>query len=135
MIEKSPEVSQALQAALVKAQEETNDNGIREIITRMRLHAGNAIDIIPTLTNADIIYIDPMFPERKKSALVKKEMLILKDIVGPDIDSAKLLQIATKHAKRKVVVKRPKLAGYIDDIKPSFSIKGKSCRYDIYVSN
>jgi len=82
----------------------------------------------------DVIYLDPMFPSRSKTAQVKKEMQFFHDIVGPDTDSEELLLKALSCAKKRIVVKRPRLAEkLLDNIKPDFEIIGKSTRYDIYL--
>ncbi len=82
----------------------------------------------------DIIYLDPMFPEKKKSALPKKEMLIFHDIVGDDQDADSLLSTALACATKRVVVKRPRLSNYLKASRaPSFSLTGSSCRFDIYL--
>jgi len=73
-----------------------------------------------------------MFPERTKSALVKKEMRILRDIIGGDEDSGELLLKAMVTATKRVVVKRPKGAHHIAGAKPAVEMKGKKSRYDIY---
>ena len=80
-----------------------------------------------------VIYIDPMFPLKKKSALVKKVMRDLRAIVGNDKDSHQLLEIALKCAKKRVVVKRHKQSETLNETKPSFSLTGKSSRFDIYL--
>jgi 16S rRNA (guanine1516-N2)-methyltransferase len=85
----------------------------------------------------DVIYIDPMFPERKKSALVKKDMQILQrlhdqDTQDRDRENALLLDNALRFAKKRVVVKRPTKAPTISDKKPNTSIKSKKTRYDVY---
>ena len=80
----------------------------------------------------DVIYLDPMFPERMKSALVKKEMRILHRLVGEDVDADQLLAIALKRARKRVVVKRPRLAPTLINVSPSFCVKGESIRYDVY---
>lgn len=82
----------------------------------------------------DVIYLDPMFPERKKAALVKKEMRILRDLVGEDDDAVQLLTIALKSAKKRVVVKRPRLATTIGATKPDLIYAGQSSRFDVYLS-
>jgi hypothetical protein len=33
-----------------------------------------------------VVYLDPMFPHKQKSALVKKEMRVFQSLVGPDLD-------------------------------------------------
>lgn len=83
----------------------------------------------------DIIYLDPMFPERKKSALPKQNMLIFHDIVGEDLDASLLLEEAIACARIRVVVKRPRLATKISTtFAPSFSITGSSNRFDVYLT-
>lgn len=81
----------------------------------------------------DVIYLDPMFPKRSKSALVKKEMRILKDIVGPDEDAEELFNLAKQYARKRVVVKRPRLAKTLTSQIPSIVYKGKACRFDVYL--
>lgn len=80
----------------------------------------------------DVVYLDPMFPERKKSALPRKEMEILRNLVGNDADAVELLQISLKAASNRVIVKRPRLAKSLGDIKPTFSVSGKISRFDVY---
>lgn len=80
-----------------------------------------------------VIYFDPMFPERKKSALVKKEMRILRELVGDDVDAAELLNVALQTATERVVVKRPRLAESVAGLAPSFLLTGQSSRFDIYL--
>ena len=80
----------------------------------------------------DVIYIDPMYPERKKSALVKKEMQILQRLHGEDDGNEQLLALALRYARKRVVVKRPINAEILSDIKPNTSVRSKKTRYDIY---
>jgi len=80
----------------------------------------------------DVIYIDPMYPHKKKSALVKKEMQILQRLHGEDDNAAELLGNALLYAKKRVVVKRPIQAETVSEKKPSTCIKSKKTRYDIY---
>ena len=86
-----------------------------------------------TETRPDVIYIDPMYPERKKSALVKKDMQILQRLLGKDQDAEKLLNTAMKCASDRVVVKRPLHAEPVGNLKPDTSISSKKTRYDIYL--
>jgi 16S rRNA (guanine1516-N2)-methyltransferase len=99
----------------------------------MTLFHGDAKDIIPTL-NPDVILVDPMHPERKKSALVKKEMRIIRDIVGTDSDAIELMEVALKYATKRVVLKWPMKADFMEGLqKPSHQITGKSTRYDVFI--
>jgi 16S rRNA (guanine1516-N2)-methyltransferase len=80
----------------------------------------------------DVIYIDPMYPDRKKTALVKKDMQILQRLHGEDDNSSELLDNALKFARKRVVVKRPIHAETINQKVPNTCIKSKKTRYDIY---
>lgn len=86
-------------------------------------------------TRPDVIYIDPMYPERKKSALVKKDMQILQRLLGKDHDAERLLKTALECAGNRVVVKRPIQAEPVGDIKPDTKISSKKTRYDVYFVN
>ena len=86
-------------------------------------------------TRPEVIYIDPMYPERKKSALVKKDMQILQRLLGEDENSEPLLKTALECAGKRVVVKRPIHAKTVGATIPSTSISSKKTRYDVYLVN
>ncbi|WP_296932168.1 class I SAM-dependent methyltransferase [uncultured Marinobacter sp.] len=104
------------------------------IVERMRLLEGSSIDWLAQADSeaADIVYLDPMFPHRDKSALVKKEMQVFRTIVGDDEDSGALLACALERARYRVVVKRPRKAPAIEGPEPTTRVEGKSSRYDVY---
>lgn len=79
----------------------------------------------------DVIYIDPMHPEREKSALVKKDMQILQSLIGADDDAQALISVALKRSSKRVVVKWPARKNPL--IKPDFSVDGKTVRFDVYL--
>ena len=81
----------------------------------------------------DVVYLDPMFPHREKSALVKKEMRVFQELVGGDTDADDLLEFAYPLAIKRVVVKRPDYAPFLNDKTPSMQIKTKKNRFDVYV--
>jgi 16S rRNA (guanine1516-N2)-methyltransferase len=83
----------------------------------------------------EIIYLDPMYPHSSKSALVKKEMRFLRDLVGDDTDAPNLLKLAIMCAKQRVIVKRPRLSSYLANTKPHHSVLGKQHRLDVYLTN
>ncbi|KTD75242.1 class I SAM-dependent methyltransferase [Legionella waltersii] len=99
----------------------------------LSLTVGDAFTYLSSLSHEeypDIIYIDPMHPERSKSALVKKEMQALQSLIGPDMDVIELIEIARSRVKQRVVVKWPQKVGAL--LKPEASIIGKTVRFDIY---
>jgi len=94
---------------------------------------GDAINLIPQLPAADVIFIDPMFPaKRKHSALPPKSVRILRKIVGDDMDDAQLLSVARQHALRRVVVKRPLHAPPLASDHVALH-EGKVVRYEVYL--
>ncbi|WP_303291326.1 class I SAM-dependent methyltransferase [Marinobacter sp. SS5-14b] len=101
---------------------------------RITLLPGNSVDWLRQAgpDAADVIYLDPMFPHRDKSALVKKEMQVFRQVVGDDDNSAQLLEAALACARYRVVVKRPRKAPSVSGPKPATQVEGKSSRYDIY---
>lgn len=132
LVEQQPLVAALLADAMQRAQ--TNAE-TAEIIARMQLHHVDAMDYLASLSEAerpDVVYLDPMYPAREKSALVKKEMQLLHQLVGPDSNSEDLLNLARKVALKRVTVKRPKGADYFANQKPHVSIESKNTRYDIY---
>lgn len=82
----------------------------------------------------EAIYLDPMFPHRKKSALVKKQMQLFQQLLGPDSDANALLEPARKLAKRRVVVKRPNSAPALANTAPTLAISSKKHRFDVYLA-
>lgn len=80
----------------------------------------------------DVVYLDPMYPHRQKSALVKKEMRVFQSLVGPDEDADALLEPARRLAKKRIVVKRPDYAPPLAGIVTQAAVVTKSHRFDIY---
>lgn len=117
----------------------SEDYNLRSIISNMTLANQNALDYLKTESSVDVIYLDPMFPEREKKAKVKKGMTAFHSIVGEDNDAGELLALALTKAKYRVVIKRPRKAlslaqqyPLLDLPEAGLVIEGKSSRYDIY---
>lgn len=100
---------------------------------RMRLVNTSSIDSMASVGEVDVVYLDPMYPHKQKSAAVKKEMRVFQTLVGSDPDADELLDEALAIAKYRVVVKRPSYADPLANRKPSTSIKMKKNRFDVYV--
>ena len=84
----------------------------------------------------DAIYLDPMFPEgRKSSVKIARSLEVLRDICGDDVDTESLLETALQTATRRVIVKRPNFAEPISKERLTMSMQGKLVRYDVYVVN
>jgi 16S rRNA (guanine1516-N2)-methyltransferase len=129
--ERQPIIAALLEDGLARAR---RDAEVAPIAAQMCLLQGNAIELMRDWQGEppQVIYLDPMFPHRDKSALVKKEMRLFRPLVGDDLDAPALLQAALALASHRVVVKRPRKAPIIEGAKPSYALEGKSSRYDIY---
>ena len=90
-------------------------------------------ELDPNTDYADVVYLDPMYPHKQKSALVKKEMRVFQHLVGADLDADELLLPALQLAKKRVVVKRPDYAEFLCRKQPHFSRETKNHRFDIYM--
>ena len=136
LIERQPVIGELLADGLARA---ADDPETAPIVARMCLLRGDAIETLRALAAAgdeparpQVIYLDPMFPERDKSALVKKEMRLFKPLAGNDDDAPALLAAALALASHRVVVKRPRKAPPIAGPAPSHALTGNSSRFDVY---
>ena len=131
LIERSDKMHSLLAQGMKRAAKEGGE--FQEIISRMSLLKGDAKDLLPELSG-EAILIDPMHPVRKKSALVKRELRQVRDIVGTDDDAADLVRVALKNARNRVVLKWPAKADPIEGIQAcTHQILGKSTRYDVFM--
>ena len=96
------------------------------------IHADAAAALAPASFAA--VYLDPMYPERRKSAKVKKHMQALQQLIGHSGDDGALLARARLAATRRVIVKRPQHAPPLADTAPHYHIDGPNTRYDIYLA-
>lgn len=131
LIERQPVIAALLADGLRRAR---LDEEVAPIVARMQLMQGDAITLMRewSASPPQVIYLDPMFPHRDKSSLVKKEMLLLRPVVGDDLDAPALLDAALGLATHRVVVKRPRKAPNVDTRTPGYVLEGKSSRFDIY---
>lgn len=131
MCEGDPVIAALLADGLRRAADDLELSGIVE---RMSLVEGDSIEILPSLAETpDVVYLDPMFPARTKSAAVKKKFQLLHRLESPCADEASLMDAALAAHPRKIVVKRPIKAPVLAGVRPSHSISGKAVRYDVIV--
>ncbi len=142
MLEQSPVLGLMLQGALADA---SFDPDAGSIARRMQLRQANAVDFLGSqcfeprddggdpVQAFDVIYIDPMFPPRSKSAEVKGQMQILQKFVGTTDNVKLLLGKALATGTKRVVIKRPLRGGDIDGYSPSYQQKAKASRFDVYL--
>ena len=134
MVERSPLLASLLQDGLERAAE--SPELMEVVLNNLVFIQGDAISFMNSEKQSnkpDTIYLDPMYPNSSKSALNKQEMRIIRELVGDDTDSDKLLEAAMNHAQKRIVVKRPKGAPLLTQSSPTHVIKMKNSRYDVYM--
>ncbi|MGD9590899.1 MAG: class I SAM-dependent methyltransferase [Candidatus Berkiella sp.] len=131
LCERHQGVSTLLEDALHRAKA---DSQLLATVSRMHLVKSCAIHYLqqnPEL-HPDVIYCDPMFPKRQKSALVKKDMQLLQQMVGQDNDAMSLIELCYKIAQKRLVVKRALNAPpFLPNVDITF--KARSHRFDVYL--
>lgn len=137
LCEADPVIAALLEDALARA---SAHEVLGPIVERMHLVAGDSritLERAGASTGAqpDVVYLDPMFPGRTKSAAVKKKFQLIHGLERPTepLDEESLLQAALAAHPRKVVIKRPVKGPYLAGVKPSHAIAGKAVRYDCIV--
>lgn len=108
---------------------------LADAVARMRLLEGDSVKGLRELDfTPDVVFLDPMFPERRKSAAVKKKLQLIQQLEMPCEDEVALVEAALAARPRKVVVKRPVKGPALAGMKPSYSLTGKAVRYDVIVT-
>ncbi len=139
-LERKPAIVALVEDALARASGR-DGAGLQEVLSRLDVVFADAISWMNKAdTQFDVVYLDPMFPPRRKSASVKKEMQLLQELHANEWHSEKdrmaeesdLLEQALSSALYRVVVKRPRLAPPLAGKSPTFEFSGKSSRYDVY---
>lgn len=150
LIERSPIIVELIKDAIERAKEDqyfqgvlkkgftvTNKSSIEYLTELSNKNKSNDTNHnvlnSDVIYNPDVIYLDPMYPDKKKSASVKKNMQILQALLGKDEDTKELLDAALKVANKRVVVKRPKGAENLTTQAPTYTVESKKTRYDIYI--
>lgn len=137
MFERDETIAALLEDGLTRA---GNNPMASDVVKRMSLERSDSLQYLESLAQSseqapDVIYLDPMFPARQKSAAVKKKFQLLHVLEKPcdEAEEDALIRAAFAAGSRKVVIKRPVKGGHLAGIKPSYSITGKAVRYDVLV--
>ena len=160
LFEYDPVTAELLDSALRKSRSSDSSGALSDITDRMILHKEDSLAVLsalcgvpvrskdqkisfeqapdpgifPYITYApDLIYLDPMFPARRKSGLITKKLQMLQMLENPCADESSLLAAAVRANPRRIVIKRPLKGPFLAGIRPAYSIKGKAIRYDCIV--
>ena len=132
LYERNPVIYTLLRDALERAAQVPE---LAEIAGRMTAVHGNSIEAMAQADPApDVVLLDPMFPARQKSALVKKKLQMIQKLEFPCLDEKELILAAMQAKPKKLIIKRPPKGPYLAGIKPDHSIEGKAVRFDCIVS-
>jgi len=128
LYEYDPVIASLLEDSLRRAA--TNPD-LKEIVSRMELHIESSIDAMKHLEHSpDAVLLDPMFPARTKSALVKKKFQLLQQLERPCSDETELFNASLQAKPHKIIIKRPLKGPFLAGVKPDYSLSGKAIRYD-----
>lgn len=134
LVERNPIVAALLEDGLNRAYQDAEIGGFMQ--ERMQLaDICSILEFPQEQPIADVVYLDPMYPHKQKSALVKKEMRVFQHLVGEDLDADIFFAPAKQLARKRVVVKRPDYAPFIAEQKPDFSQETKNHRFDVYLNH
>ena len=142
LVERHPILFVLLQYSKVQAEQ---DSFLQSTAQRIQLIFADSnrylSQLIEQNEQVDVVYLDPMFPQRdqnqqalKKQAQVKKQMQLLHMLLPEDGEmdlGDQLLDLAKQIAKR-VIVKRPRHAVYLAEQAPDHQWLGDACRFDAY---
>ncbi|WP_321971860.1 class I SAM-dependent methyltransferase [Paratractidigestivibacter sp.] len=131
LFERDETIAALLADALERA---AADPQLASIVSRMHLVPGDSIEGLSAIDfTPDVVYLDPMFPARTKSAAVKKKFQLLHHLEQPCEEEEALVNAALAIHPSKVIIKRPAKGPQLAGIKPAYSICGKAVRYDVLV--
>ena len=118
----------------LSAHNKSVNTAVAEAASRLSLRKGDLLELVDSLDPVDVVYLDPMFPIRSKRARVKKDMFLLQGLLGHAETTSELLDAGLRLANYRVVVKRAKLSPALGNRTPEITYKGRSSRYDVYLS-
>ncbi len=133
LVERHPVIHALLADGLERA---GADPATAPVAERMTLECGEAETLLAervAALGAQVVYLDPMFPERRKAARVKKAMQLFQALLGTGDEGDALLAAARASGVRRVVVKRPRKAPLLAGAAPDVVFGGKSVRFDVYL--
>lgn len=131
MYEQNPIIYELLCDAKRRADQ---DSALVNIVSRMNIICADSIEAMKNIDfTPDVVLLDPMFPERQKSALVKNKLQVIQKLEMPCVNEADMFISAVNTNPQKLIIKRPPKGPYLASVKPDYSITGKAVRFDCIV--
>ncbi len=132
MYEQNPIIALLLKDSLARARK---NKDIADIVSRMHLVEGNSVELLSGQNvDTDLVYLDPMFPKRRKSGLINKKLQLIQKLEPPCSSEEELFAAAIATRASQIIVKRPLKSPYLAMNRPNYTIEGKAIRYDCYVN-
>jgi 16S rRNA (guanine1516-N2)-methyltransferase len=105
-----------------------------EIAGRLRFEWSEGETMLERIESQGVgVYLDPMYPvPRRRSALPKRPLQILRGLIGEAGDTSPLLALARERAARVVVKRPPHAPPLMDDV--GFTVETKLIRLDVYLN-
>lgn len=131
MLERSKTVYLLVKDALKRARQ---DAELKPVVARLTLHHwDSARPYLPAL-GFEAALVDPMFDEKKKSALPPGNMQMLQAFLGRGAELQPFLTAAQELGIRRTIVKRPRLdrAPADNALRPVYQLTGRSSRLDVF---
>ncbi len=131
LVERSRVIASLLDDAIARARTYPS---LTNAAGRMRLICTEAASMIENSPLPDLIYIDPMFPVKNGTALVKGGMQLLQKFLGPDRDCLKLLESVLESGVSKTVLKRPpRDSEWSPPRRPDQILESRNAKFEIYL--
>ncbi len=132
-LERNPVVYALLEDGLARHRQLGSEEA--EIVSSLEIRKQDFLLAGSSLPEFQVVYLDPMFPPKTKTAQSKKAMSYLQELIAENSDEAAMFEAARTVASERVVVKRAKQSPLIDNAEPGHSFKGSSSRFDVYLLN
>lgn len=131
MLERSKTVYLLVRDALKRARQ---DPELKPVVARLTLHHWDSTQPFLPATGFDAALVDPMFDEKKKSALPPGNMQMLQAFLGSGAELQPFLTTAQELGIRRTIVKRPRLdrAPAVNAVRPVYQLTGRSSRLDVF---
>lgn len=134
LVERSPIIAALLRDGLQRAVRDPEIGPwVRERLSLCQADGREYLRGLREDQRPEVVYLDPMYPHRRKTALAGKEMRLLRQLVGDDHDASELLAAALACARRRVVVKRPRRAPVLTGPPPDAQTIAPNTRFDLYL--
>lgn len=135
LLERSPVLAWLLADGVARGRTDDSAGPVCQRMQVLHREAVDCLDHLPATARPQVVYLDPMYPPHRSSALPGREMQYLRRLLGDDPPDSQLLAAACRAARGRVVVKRPAGAPPLPGPSPSHAIRLGQTRFDVYLTS